>query len=110
MNIKEEMIVEKLLTRQQRRQQKRQQDKKIAKVMNRTFSGEELQEAIERTMAQAFVMMQSMNKEALRLACENTKGIGPDRQESLQTEFAKNFETVVNAELKKVNDRALKEL
>lgn len=98
------------ITRQQRRQQKRQQDKKIAKVMNRTFSGEELQEAIERTMAQAFVMMQGMNKEALRLACENTKGIGPDRQEALQIEFAKNFEHVVNAELKKVNDRALRTL
>lgn len=98
------------ITRQQRRQQKRQQDKKITKVMNRSFSGEDLQEAIERTMTQAFVMMQGMNKEALRLACENTKGIGPDRQEALQVEFAKNFDSVVNAELKKVNDRALRKL
>lgn len=98
------------ITRQQRRQQKRQQDKKIAQVMNRSFSGHELQQAIEDTMQKAFVMMQSMNKEALRLACDNTKGIGPDRQEALQVEFAKNFEHVVTQELKKVNERALKAL
>ncbi|MBA4293807.1 hypothetical protein C0431_12665 [bacterium] len=95
----------KLLTRQQRRQQERTKQKKIDRAMARTYTGEELQQAIERTMTQAFVMMQSFNSESLRVACEETKGIGPDRQKKIQEEFSKAFEKSVTAKLKEVEEK-----
>lgn len=93
-------------TRQQRRQKQRENDKKIAKVMNRTYTGKELQEAIERTMSQAFMMMQSLNGAALESACANTKGIGQERKDALQLEFAKSFDAAVTQKLKEVEEKA----
>lgn len=94
-----------MTTRQQRRQMERDKQKKIAKVMNRTYTGHELQEAIERTMSQAFTMMQSLNSTALEAACANTKGIGQERKEALQLEFAKEFNTAVSQKLKEVEEK-----
>lgn len=94
------------MTRQQRRNNERKQKKQIQKVMNRTFTGHELQEAIERTMNQAFIMMQALNKQALEDACSNTKGIGQERKNQLQLEFAKAFDQAVTQKLKEVEEKA----
>ena len=91
------------MTRQQRRNQQRQLDKQTRNALKRTYGGQEMQEVVERTMAQAFVMMQALNKDAIAMACAETKGIGAEREATLQREFAIAFDKVVTKKLDEVN-------